>query len=261
VVGMVEGTDPELKSTYVLIGAHLDHVGYSVNNRDEHLDGSNVGILRNPIETDRIWNGADDDGTGSAALLALAKAFVTGPKPRRSVVFIWHAGEEADLYGSRYNAEHPVVPIDKIQCELNIDMIGRNRDNDPAMADTLFVIGADRISTDLHNLIVDTNGLLPAPLRLDYQYNDPSDPENFYVRSDHYSYASKGIPIAFFFTGTHPDYHANSDSVEKILFDKQARVAQLVYEVGFSLANSERVLDRDNRGPRAGRGWSGKLGK
>src|SRR4030095_898292 len=105
-------------------------------------------IVRNPIETDRIWNGADDDGTGSTALLALAKAFVDGPKPRRSVVLISHAAAEAALYGSRYQAEHPIVPLDRIQCELNIDMIGRNRDNDPAMADTLFVIGADRISTD-----------------------------------------------------------------------------------------------------------------
>jgi len=261
VVGMVEGTDPALKTTYVFFGAHLDHVGYSVDNRDEHLDGSTVGVLRNPIETDRIWNGADDDGTGSTALLALAKAFVNGPKPRRSVVFIWHAGEEADLYGSRYNADHPVVPLERIQCELNIDMIGRNRDDDPAQADTVFVIGADRISTDLHNLIVDTNATLAKPMRLDYQYNDPADPENFYVRSDHYSYASKGIPIAFFFTGTHPDYHANSDSVEKILFDKQARVAQLVYETGFSIANTDRVLERDNRGPRAGRGWSGRISK
>lgn len=261
VVGLVEGTDPILKSTYVFFGAHLDHVGYSVNDRDEHLDGSTVGVVRNPIAGDKIWNGADDDGTGTTAELAVAKAFATGPKPRRSVVFIWHAGEEADLYGSKYNAEFPVVPLDKVQCELNIDMIGRNRDDDPAQANTLFVIGADRISTDLHNLIVDTNTTLAAPLRLDYQYNDPTDPENFYVRSDHYSYAQKGIPIAFFFTGTHPDYHANSDSVEKILFEKQARIAQLVYQTGFAIANAPGVLERDNKGPRAGKNWSGKIGK
>ena len=138
-------------------------------------------------------------------------------------------------------------------------MIGRNRDNDPGMANTVFVIGADRISTDLHNLLVSQNGALSTPLTLDFEYNDVNDPNSFYTRSDHYSYASKGIPIAFFFTGTHPDYHANSDSVDKILFDKQARVAQLVYQAGFAVANSERTLARDNKGPRAGRGWSGRL--
>jgi len=259
VVGLVEGTDPQLKDTYVLFGAHLDHVGYAVNSQGQHSDGSLVGTIRNPIDSDTIWNGADDDGTGTTADLAIAKAFATGPKPRRSIVFIWHAGEEAGLYGSLYNADFPIVPLERVQAELNIDMVGRNRDDDPRQANTLFVIGADRISTDLHNLIVDVNGSLQHPLKLDYEYNDPADPNSFYTRSDHYSYASKGIPIAFFFTGTHADYHANSDSVEKILFDKQARVTQLVYEIGFSIADSPAALRRDNRGPRAGRGFSGRL--
>jgi Zn-dependent M28 family amino/carboxypeptidase len=254
-VGMVEGADPRLKDTYVLFGAHLDHVGYATTDQDIK------GRVNIPLAADRIWNGADDDGTGSTAELGIAKAFAKGPRPRRSVVFIWHAGEEADLYGSRYNADFPVVPLDKVQCELNIDMIGRNRDNDPSEANTVFVIGADRISTDLHNVIVDTDATLAAPMTLDYTYNDPNDQNSFYTRSDHYSYASKGIPIAFFFTGTHPDYHANSDSVEKILFDKQARVAQLVYRTGFAVANSERALERDNKGPRAGVGYSGRIGR
>jgi Zn-dependent M28 family amino/carboxypeptidase len=138
-------------------------------------------------------------------------------------------------------------------------MIGRNRDNDPSQGNTVFVIGDDRISTDLHNLIVETNDTLAAPLKLDYEYNDPTDPNSFYTRSDHYSYASKGVPIAFFFTGEHPDYHANSDSVEKILFDKQAHVAQLIYETGFAVATSDRVLEHDNKGPRAGRGFTGLI--
>lgn len=253
VVGQVDGTDAQLKGTYVLFGAHLDHVGYATSDQDIK------GRVNNPISEDKIWNGADDDGTGTTAELAIAKAFATGPKPKRSVVFVWHAGEEADLYGSRYNADFPIVPLQQIQCQLNIDMIGRNRDNDPAQANTVFVIGDDRISTDLHNAIVDTNATLASPLRLDYEYNDPTDPNSFYTRSDHYSYAAKGIPIAFFFTGTHPDYHANSDSVEKILFDKQAHVAQLVYQTGFAIANSERTLIRDNKGPRAGRGFTGRL--
>jgi Zn-dependent M28 family amino/carboxypeptidase len=261
VVGMVRGSDPTLSETYVMFGAHLDHVGYAVNDLDQHLDGSQVGVVQTPITSDTIWNGADDDGTGSTAELALAQAFAKGPRPKRSVVFIWHAGEEAGLYGSLYNADHPVVPLDKVQCLLNIDMIGRNRDNDPGQANTVFVIGDDRISTDLHNIIVDTNGTLPKPLKLDYEYNDPADPNSFYTRSDHYSYASKGIPIAFFFTGTHPDYHANSDSVDKILFDKQARIAELVYRTGFSIADAAATLERDNRGPRAGRGFSGRLAR
>jgi Zn-dependent M28 family amino/carboxypeptidase len=253
VAGMVEGSDPRLKDTYVLFGAHLDHVGYATSNQDAR------GRVNNPIEQDKIWNGADDDGTGTTAEMAIAKAFAGGPKPKRSVVFLWHTGEEANLYGSKYNADFPVVPIDKIQCQLNIDMIGRNRDNDPKQANTLFVIGADRISTDLHNLVVDTNATLAVPLTLDYEYNDLNDPNSFYTRSDHYSYASKGIPIAFFFTGTHPDYHANSDSVEKILFDKQAHVAQLVYQTGFAVANSDRVLVRDNQGSRSGKGFQGRI--
>jgi Zn-dependent M28 family amino/carboxypeptidase len=174
-------------------------------------------------------------------------------------VFIWHTGEEANLYGSVYNADFPVVPLDKVQCELNIDMIGRNRDNDPGQANTLFVIGADRISTDLHNLIVDTNGTVRPPLSLNYEYNDPGDPNSFYTRSDHFSYASKGVPIAFFFTGEHPDYHANTDTVDKILFDKQARITQLIYQVGYAIADSDRALRRDNRGPRAGRGFTGRI--
>jgi Zn-dependent M28 family amino/carboxypeptidase len=140
-------------------------------------------------------------------------------------------------------------------------MIGRNRDNNPLESNTVYVIGADRISTDLHNLLVDTNATLAVPLKLDYEYNDPADTNSFYTRSDHYSYASKGIPIAFFFTGTHPDYHANSDSIEKIRFDKQAHVAQLVYQTGFAVADTEKTLQRDNRGPRSGKGFSGRIAK
>ncbi|MEO8483898.1 MAG: M28 family peptidase [Acidobacteriota bacterium] len=252
VVGMVEGTDPVLKNTYVFFGAHLDHVGY-VKNEDESAHGR----VNVPVTQDAIWNGADDDGSGSAGVLAIAKAFVTGPKPKRSVVFVWHAGEEAGLIGSTYMADYPVVPLDTIQAELNIDMIGRNRDNNPSQADTLYVIGADRISTDLHNLLVETNRRAERPLTLDYEFNDAADPNSFYTRSDHYSYASKGIPIAFFFTGEHPDYHANTDSVEKILFPKLVRIAQFIYQAGFAIANSERALERDNLGPRAGKGFSG----
>jgi hypothetical protein len=255
VVGLIEGSDPRLKSTYVLFGAHLDHMGYVRG------AGQANGRVNVPVTEDPIWNGADDDGSGSTALLAMAKAFMTGPRPKRSIVFVWHAGEEAGLLGSQYMAAFPVVPIEAIQVELNIDMIGRNRDNDPAQGNTVYVIGADRISTDLHNLLVETNEALPHPLTLDYEYNDPADPNSFYTRSDHYSYASQGIPIAFFFTGEHPDYHANTDSVEKILFPKLVRIAQFIYEAGFSIADSERPLERDNLGPRSGRDFHGLLPK
>jgi len=207
-------------------------------------------------QRDMINNGADDDGSGSTALLAIAKAFATGPKPKRSVVFLWHTGEEAGLYGSRYNADFPVIPLDKVQAQLNIDMVGRDDcDNlEGDFTNTLFVVGADRISTDLHNLVVATNQTSANPLTLDYELNDPSDPESVYTRSDHYSYAAKGIPIAFFTTGLHPDYHSVTDTVDKIKFPKMARIAQLVYETGFSIAATEQVLVRDNKGPRTGFG-------
>jgi hypothetical protein len=255
VVGMVEGSDPKLKETYVMFGAHLDHVGY-VPTPPAPRQG-----CRPAAPDDLIFNGADDDGSGSTGLLGIAKAFATGPKPKRSVVFVWHAGEEAGLLGSHYNADFPVVPLDKVQAQFNIDMIGRNRDDNEAMANTVFVIGADRISTDLHNLMNDTNAKLAKPLTLDYEYNDPADPNSFYTRSDHYSYAAKGIPIAFFFTGTHLDYHCLTDSVEKILFPKLTQVSQLVYQAGFNVANSEQTLTRDNKGPRSGRGFSGRIDK
>jgi Zn-dependent M28 family amino/carboxypeptidase len=252
VVALVEGSDPVLKDQYIFFGAHLDHVGYASGPQPR-------GRVNTPLQEDRIWNGADDDGSGSSALLGLAKAFATGPRPRRSVVFVWHAGEEQNLLGSRYMADTPVVPLESIQAQINIDMIGRNRDDSPDQADTLFVIGADRISTGLHNAIVQANASTDRPLHLDFEYNDPADPNSFYTRSDHYSYAVKDIPIAFFFTGTHADYHANTDTVDKILFPKLLRVADLIYRTGWNLANDPTSLVRDRRGPRAGKGFQGLI--
>jgi hypothetical protein len=267
VVGMVEGSDPKLKDTYVFFGAHLDHTGYSTSAGGGR--GGGRGAAPAPGaggEPDLINNGADDDGSGSTALLGIAKAFATGTRPRRSVVFVWHAGEEVGLLGSRYMADFPVVPIEKIQAQLNMDMIGRSQDDKPEYANSVFVVGADRISTALHDLVVDVNAKQARPLTLDYELNDPTPPadprmQNIYGRSDHYSYAVKGIPIAFFFTGLHADYHRPSDHVEKIDFPKLTRVAQLVYETGFAIANTDRTLERDNRGPRSGKGFSGKIGR
>ena len=257
VVAIVEGSDAQLKNTYVAFGAHYDHIGYA---EGEVVTGdSGVRRLGAPgrvtpgTENDRIWNGADDDGSGTVALLALARAFAQGPRPKRSLLFVWHAGEERGLLGSRYFADYPTVPLDRIVAQLNIDMIGRNRDDKPSESNTVYVVGSDRISTELDAINRAANDSLPKPMRLDYQFNDPSDLESLYTRSDHYSYASKGIPIIFFTTGLHPDYHANTDEVSKIEFEKMTRIVQLVYETGARVANLAHAPVRDNKGPRAGR--------
>jgi len=330
VVGIIEGSDPKLKDTYVMYGAHLDHVGYSMTGggtagspsacrrrspaalsalekagktpvrQTAGAGGGRAGApggaagagagaggaagagaggragaapaapTTNPTpappalpfeQRDYISNGADDDGSGSTVLMGVAKAFATGVKPKRSIIVMWHAGEEAGLLGSHYSADHPVVPLEKIQAQLNMDMVGRDDCNnlEGDFTNSVFLVGDDRISTDLHNLIIDTNKTMAKPLTLDYEMNDPADPEGVYTRSDHFSYASKGIPVAFFTTGLHPDYHRVSDSVEKILFPKMARIGQLMYESGFAIAATERVLERDNKGPRVGFGSKAEI--
>jgi hypothetical protein len=304
VVGMIEGSDPTLKGTYVMFGAHLDHTGYSqtglgrggdvsgCRNRSAVALDAVVKSGKTPVkpapgaaraggagaaggraggapaapaaafdQRDFISNGADDDGSGSALLMGVAKAFATGPRPKRSVVFMWHTGEEAGLLGSRYNADFPIVPLDKVQAVLNMDMVGRDDcDNlEGDFSNSVFLVGDDRISTDLHNLIVETNQTLIKPLTLDYEMNDPNDPEGVYSRSDHYSYAAKGIPVAFFTTGLHPDYHRVTDTVDKITFPKMARIGQLMYQAGFSIAATDKVLERDNKGPRVGFGTKAEI--
>ena len=293
VVGMIEGTDPKLKDTYVMYGAHLDHTGYSqtgtgragdvsgCRNRSAVALDAVTKSGKKPVkgapaaagpgaraggapaapavafdQRDFINNGADDDGSGSATLLGVAKAYATGPKPKRSIVLMWHVGEEAGLLGSRYNADFPVVPLEKVQAVLNMDMVGRDDcdDLEGDFTNSVFLVGDDRISTDLHNIIVQTNQTSTKPLTLDYEMNDPVDPEGVYTRSDHFSYAAKGIPVVFFTTGLHPDYHRVSDTVDKILFPKMARIGQLMYESGFAIAATDKVLERDNKGPRVGFG-------
>ena len=258
VVGVIEGSDPQLKSTYVAFGAHLDHVGYAEGEVTRGSDNTArragaVGRVTPGKEDDRIWNGADDDGSGTVALMALAKAFAEGPKPKRSLIFVWHAGEERGLWGSRYFADYPAVSMDTIVAQLNIDMIGRNRDDKASEANTVYLVGSDRISSELHALNRTANGAVSKPLTLNYEFNDPNDLEQLYYRSDHYSYAAKGIPIIFFTTGLHPDYHANTDEVSKIEFDKMTRITQMIFETGLRLANLDHAPVRDNKGPRAGR--------
>ncbi|MEK6323347.1 MAG: M28 family peptidase [Acidobacteriota bacterium] len=263
VVGIVEGSDAKLKDTYVAFGAHYDHVGYFEGDATQAATATRSirppGRVTEGARDDRVWNGADDDGSGTVAMMGIAKAFATGPKPRRSLVFVWHSGEERGLWGSRYFADYPTVPMDKLVAEVNMDMVGRNRDNKAEEASTVYVVGSDRISTEFHNITVDANGALAKPLKLDYEMNDPTDLEQIYYRSDHYSYAAKGVPIVFLTTGLHPDYHTNTDSVEKINFEKMARIGQYAYEIGVRTANLDHPPGRDNRGPRVGKGSAGKL--
>jgi len=267
VVGIVEGSDPALKDSYVMFGAHYDHIGYQQTPQAQGRGGFGgtapggcTGQTRDtPRAGDVINNGADDDGSGTVALMGIAHAFATGPKPKRSLMFVWHAGEEAGLLGSRYMADYPEIPLDRVSAQLNIDMVGRNRCDQGSEANTVYVVGSDRISTELHNLNEDANASLSAPMKLDYELNDPADPESIYTRSDHYSYAVKGIPIIFYTTGLHRDYHYVTDEVSKIEFPKMARIAQLVYTTGWRVANLDHFPARDNKGPRKGKGATGKI--
>lgn len=264
VVGIVEGADPELRGSYVAFGAHYDHVGYRETPPDNATSPSDSSVCPGqpgpqPRPGDIVYNGADDDGSGVVALMAIARAFAQGTRPRRSLLFVWHTAEEAGLQGSRYNADYPVVPNEQIVAHLNIDMIGRNRCDDPTQANTVYLVGSDRISTELHNVSEEANAALERPMTLDYELNDPADPQSLYTRSDHYSYAAKGIPVIFYTTGLHRDYHALTDEVDRIEFDKLTRITRLIYATGARLADMERPPRRDNRGPRAGKGKGGRL--
>ena len=263
VVGVIEGTDPRLKNTYVAFGAHYDHIGYqtapSGRGGGTSLSWCPGQTRPEPRPQDAINNGADDDGSGTVTLMAVARAFALGPKPKRSLVFVWHTAEESGLQGSRYNADHPVVPNEQVVAQLNVDMVGRNRCDDPSEANTVYLVGSDRISTELHNVSEEANRSLPKPLVLDYEMNDPADPQSIYTRSDHYSYASKGIPIIFYTTGLHRDYHYLTDEVDKIDFAKMAHIAQLVYTTGRRLADLDHAPVRDNKGPRVGKGRTGRI--
>jgi len=246
VVGIVDGADPTLKDTYIAFGAHYDHIGYV------------QGALRSG-QTDRINNGADDDGSGTATLIGLARAFAHDARTKRSEIFVWHAGEEIGLYGSRYFADHPTVSLDRIVAQLNMDMIGRNHNDLESEGNTVYTVGAERISTELYNIMIEANASLARPMTLNFQLNDPSDPERVYYRSDHYSYASKGIPIIFFTTNLHSDYRRVTDEVNKILFDKMAHIAQLVYGTGRRVANLDHAPVRDFKGARLGEGAEAKI--
>ena len=211
------------------MGAHYDHVG--------------IGI---PVNGDAIYNGADDDGSGTTALLAMAEALAKRAlRPKRSVLFVWHAGEEKGLWGSRYFTDYPTVPLDKIVTQLNIDMIGRSKkegDTNPRNSDLsgpneIYVIGSQMMSTELGELTETVNKQY-LNLTYDYRYDDPADPNRFFFRSDHYNYARKGIPIVFFFDGEHEDYHRPGDSVDKIDFQKMEKITRTIYLMLWEIANA-----------------------
>jgi len=228
VVAVWEGGDPVLKNEYVALGAHYDHVGICAPGTD-----------------DPICNGADDDGSGTTALLSMAEALAKAPtRPKRSVLFVWHCGEEKGLWGSRYFTDYPTIPLDKIVTQLNIDMIGRSKkegDTEPRNKDLsgpneIYVIGSKMMSTELGDLSESVNKSF-LNLSFNYRYDDPADPNRFFFRSDHYNYARKGIPIIFYFDGVHEDYHRPGDEPQKIDYVKMERVARTVYLTLWEVAN------------------------
>ncbi|TAK46492.1 MAG: M28 family peptidase [Saprospiraceae bacterium] len=220
VLGYIEGTDPKLKDEVVVITAHYDHLGKRGTS---------------------IFYGADDDGSGTVTVMDIAQAFAQAKKdgagPRRSVLCMTVSGEEKGLLGSSYYSEHPVFPIENTVADLNIDMIGRMDDkhSDP---NYIYIIGADRLSTTLHEINAAANDAF-THIALDYTYNDKSDPNRFYYRSDHYNFAKKGIPSVFFFSGVHEDYHQPGDTVDKIMFDKMENIAHLIFYTAWELANRD----------------------
>src|ERR1700686_4296688 len=228
VVAVWEGGDPILKSEYVAVGAHYDHIGICA-----------------PGTADPICNGADDDGSGTTALLGMAEAISHARQgPKRSILFVWHCGEEKGLWGSRYFTDYPTLPLDHIVTQLNIDMIGRSKkdgDTNPRNANLsgpnqIYVIGSTMMSTELGKLSETVNKSF-LNLQYDLRYDDPNDPNRFFFRSDHYNYARKGIPIIFFFDGVHEDYHRPGDEWQKIDYEKMEKVARTIYMTLWEVAN------------------------
>ncbi len=228
VLGYVEGTD--LKEELVVITAHYDHLG---------KDG------------DVVFNGADDDGSGTVAVMNLAEAFALAKKeghgPRRSILFMPVSGEEKGLLGSAYYTENPVFPLKSTICDLNIDMIGRLDEAHAKNSNYVYLIGSDKLSTQLHKINEQANKTYTG-LELDYTFNDEKDKNRFYYRSDHYNFAKKGIPVIFYFNGVHADYHKETDEVQKIDFVKMEKITRLVFFTAWELANrKDRIVVDSNK--------------
>ncbi|MDO7884728.1 M28 family peptidase [Hymenobacter cheonanensis] len=219
VLGFLPGTD--LKDEIVVVSAHYDHLG---------------------VIGGEVYNGADDDGSGTVGMLSIAQAFAkaarSGHAPRRSLLFLANTGEEKGLLGSEYYTDHPVFPLANTVTDLNIDMIGRTDVAHEGKPNYVYVIGSDKLSSQLHEALQTANRQ-HGNLDLDFRFNDPQDPNRFYYRSDHYNFAKKGIPVAFFFSGVHADYHEASDEISKIEFDKLEARARLVFFLAWDLANRD----------------------
>jgi hypothetical protein len=230
VLGFLPGSDPKLKDEVLVISAHYDHIG--LNRREGAVD--------------KVNNGADDDGSGTTGIMEIARAFAQAKKdghgPKRSILFLSNVGEEKGLLGSLYYTNHPVIPLEKTITDLNIDMIGRvgfEYIGKPDSSNYVYLIGSGMLSTDLHNISEKANKTY-TNLVLDYKYDDLNDPNSFYTRSDHYNFAKHGVPIIFYFNGTHADYHQPGDEVSKIGFPMLAKRAQLVFYTAWALANADK---------------------
>jgi hypothetical protein len=284
VVAALPGSDAALRGQYVAIGAHNDHVGFdrapvdhdslrAYNDAVRKLEMAspthqvtpeqtaqiriNVDSLRraNPARRDSIFNGADDDGSGTVSVLEIAEALAGArTKPKRSLVFVWHTAEELGLFGAQYFTDHPTVPRDSIVAQLNMDMVGRGRADDEAGGGPgyLQLIGSRRLSTDLGDLVETVNKARRQPFTFDYQYDASGHPEQFYCRSDHYMYARYGIPVVFFSTGGHRDYHQVTDEPQYIDYEKLSNVTQFVHDLAAAVANLDHrvVVDKPKPDPR-----------
>ncbi|WP_139924779.1 M28 family peptidase [Hymenobacter sp. DG01] len=226
VLGYLEGTDK--KDEIMVLSAHYDHIG---------------------IINGEVHNGADDDGSGTVTVLEMAEAFVKakaeGHGPRRSVLFLTVTGEEKGLLGSEYYTDHPIFPLANTVVDLNTDMVGRTDKDHEGKGEYVYVIGSDKLSSQLHQILLDQNQKY-TQIDLDFRYNDPEDPNRFYYRSDHYNFAKHRIPVAFFFNGVHDDYHGAGDEVEKIEFPQMEKRARLVFYTAWELANRDQRIVVDS---------------
>ncbi|MBS1647044.1 MAG: M28 family peptidase [Bacteroidetes bacterium] len=226
VMAYIEGTD--LKNEVLVLSAHYDHLG---------------------IINDKVYNGADDDGSGTAAIMQLAKAFQEAKKQgkgmRRSLLFLNVSGEEKGLLGSEYYTENPVFPLAATVCDLNIDMIGRLDEEHAKNPNYVYLIGSDKLSSELHTLSEQANKTY-TQLQLDYTFNNENDPNRFYYRSDHYNFAKHKVPVIFYFNGVHEDYHQETDEVQKINFNKMEKITRLVFFTAWEIANKTERLKIDS---------------
>ena len=225
VLAFIKGT--EKPEEIIIISAHLDHEG---------------------IKDGEIYNGADDDGSGSMAILEIAEAFKMAVKdgkgPKRSILFLHVTGEEKGLLGSKYYTENPLYPLANTVCDLNIDMVGRIDDRHKEDPNYVYLIGSDKLSTELHTLSEEINKKY-TNINIDYKYNDENDPNRFYYRSDHYNFAKHNIPIIFYFNGTHADYHRPSDTPDKINYELLENRTRLVFHTAWEVANRKERLTLD----------------